>query len=112
MGQITVFNTVKGGFRAATPIFAATCLVGLAACVGNISPELKEAPAYSQGYGDGCASARERSKNFGVKSTRDDELFASDKAYEAGWRQGYIACSEPPQTQDLEGADRDNYLGR
>lgn len=56
--------------------------------------ELRDAPGYQAGYGDGCATASEREKSFSTREIRDPYQFDNDKAYRAGWRQGFIECSD------------------
>jgi hypothetical protein len=51
-----------------------------------------EEPGYQAGYGDGCVTASEQDKSFSTKRARDDYQFESDRAYRAGWRQGYLSC--------------------
>ena len=73
------------------PIAAAAVLAG---CTTN--PDilaLQEHPSFHAGYGDGCATSTEEDKSFSTKSTRDAYAFDNDKAYRAGWRQGYLECS-------------------
>ena len=41
---------------------------------------------------DGCVTATEADKSFSTKRERDDFAFERDKAYAAGWRQGYLQC--------------------
>ncbi len=66
----------------------------LAGCTTN--PDilaLQDQPSFHVGYGDGCATSTEEDKSFSTKSTRDAYAFENDKAYRAGWRQGYLECS-------------------
>lgn len=79
----------------------------ISACVGAIltascastSQEsaalLSEEPGFGAGFGDGCATSQEESKSFSTKRNRDEYQFANDRAYRAGWRQGYIECGNP-----------------
>lgn len=57
---------------------------------------LSEEPGFGAGYGDGCATAQETTKSFSTKRTRDDYQFENDRAYRAGWRQGFLQCGETP----------------
>lgn len=66
-------------------------LFALGACAGDYA-RYADAPGYQAGYGDGCVTATEADKSFSTKRQRDDDAFASDKAYAAGWRQGYLQC--------------------
>ncbi len=67
--------------------------IGLAGCASDADLSLAEEPGYQAGYGDGCVTATEEDKSFSTKRQRDDYLFANDRAYAAGWRQGYIQCA-------------------
>lgn len=73
-------------------------LVLLAACATDSG--LSEEPSYVAGYGDGCATAHEQDKSFSTKRVRDVELFESDRAYRAGWRQGWQQCQRPFRKAD------------
>ena len=53
---------------------------------------LAEEPGYQAGYGDGCITATEQDKSFSTKRERDAYAFDNDRAYRAGWRQGYLQC--------------------
>lgn len=54
---------------------------------------LRESPGFQVGYNDGCLTATEENKSFSTKSARDSYAFDNDDAYRAGWRQGYLECS-------------------
>lgn len=73
--------------------------LALSACASD--PELqalREQPSFQVGFGDGCLTANEEDKSFSTKSARDAYAFENDKAYRAGWRQGYLECA--PMTPD------------
>lgn len=74
--------------------FAALALLGLAAsaCASDDALKLADQPGFPAGYGDGCATATEQDKSFSTKRVRDDYMFDNDRAYAAGWRQGYLQC--------------------
>ncbi|OFX00694.1 MAG: hypothetical protein A3E78_11080 [Alphaproteobacteria bacterium RIFCSPHIGHO2_12_FULL_63_12] len=78
-------------------IFAAGAVL-LAACASDSG--LSEEPGYVAGYGDGCATAHEQDKSFSTKRVRDADLFESDRAYRAGWRQGWQQCQSPYRRAD------------
>lgn len=79
----------------AAALFAAGC-----ASSGDLA-ELRESPAFTSGYGDGCATATEEDKSFSTRMTRDAHAFENDKAYRAGWRQGYLECANTtPEAKD------------
>ena len=68
-------------------------LSGLAGCASSEDlRRLSEEPGFVQGFGDGCATAREEDKSFSTKRVRDEYEFENDEAYRAGWRQGYLDC--------------------
>ena len=85
----------------AAALFAAGC-----ASDGDLA-ELRESPGFTAGYADGCATATEEDKSFSTRTTRDTYAFDNDKAYRAGWRQGYLECS----TQTPEAKDGGRILG-
>ncbi len=76
--------------------------LALSACASS-AQLLAEEPSYQAGYGDGCATAIEEDKSFSRKKTRDAYLFENDKAYRAGWRQGYLACGERNAENETDG---------
>lgn len=72
---------------------AAVLFTALAACATDAG--LTEEPGFIAGYGDGCATAQEESKSFSTKRHRDADAFDNDRAYRAGWRQGWQQCKDP-----------------
>jgi hypothetical protein len=79
------------------PVAIAAAIAGCA-----LSPEdqaLRELPSFHVGYGDGCTTSNEEDKSFSTKFERDAYAFDNDQAYRAGWRQGYLECSN--RTQDV-----------
>lgn len=68
----------------------AAVALSLSACASDSG--LSEEPGYVAGYGDGCSTAQEEDKSFSTKRVRDADMFESDEAYRAGWRQGYQQC--------------------
>lgn len=81
------------------PIAAACLFVAAGGCASDETLSLTEQPGYQAGYGDGCVTATEQDKSFSTKRVRDEYLFANDRAYRAGWRQGYLQCggrASPP----------------
>lgn len=79
----------------AAGLFAAAC-----ASSGDLA-ELREMPGFTAGYGDGCTTATEEDKSFSTRRERDAYAFENDKAYRAGWRQGYLECSNTtPEAKD------------
>ncbi|HXI87989.1 MAG TPA: hypothetical protein VNH64_11055 [Parvularculaceae bacterium] len=67
--------------------------LGLPGCASNEVQRLADEPTYEVGYGDGCTTATEEAKSFSTKRARDEYLFKNDRAYRAGWRQGYLECT-------------------
>ncbi|HEY5347357.1 MAG TPA: hypothetical protein VIJ72_04120 [Rhizomicrobium sp.] len=64
----------------------------------------QKTPNYKAGYSDGCASANAQGTDMRRgDQIRDDTLFASDKAYRAGWHTGFAACrsSQSPAPTSL-----------
>jgi len=74
-------------------IAAAFAVSTLAACATDTG--LTEEPGFAAGYGDGCATAQEEDKSFSTKRHRDADAFDRDRAYRAGWRQGWQQCKDP-----------------
>lgn len=73
---------------------AIALIAGLAAgCASDETLELSQEPSFQAGYGDGCKTATEEDKSFSTERARDDYLFENDRAYRAGWRQGYLQCT-------------------
>ena len=66
-------------------------LLALGGCAGRDS-SLSEDPNYSIGYSDGCTSGNAQVTGFKSTIRRDEGLWDSSKAYQAGWRDGYGAC--------------------
>lgn len=61
-------------------------------CASSETLGLADEPSFQAGYGDGCVTSSEEEKSFSTKRERDEYMFANDRAYRAGWRQGYIQC--------------------
>lgn len=79
-------------------VLCAAAAIVLGACASDSG--LAEEPGYVAGYGDGCATAHELEKSFSTKRVKDDYQFDNDRAYRAGWRQGYQQCQRPYRTTD------------
>lgn len=62
----------------------------LAACAS--SSEYKDEPNYQIGYSQGCSSATNMVPGDKSTITRDEDAYARDKAYRAGWKKGFNAC--------------------
>ncbi len=91
-------------------IAAAATLAALAACATDSG--LSEEPGFVAGFGDGCATAQEEDKSFSTARHRDGDAFDSDKAYRAGWRQGWQQCKDPtgrPSDGGLVLGDEDRF---
>lgn len=76
----------------AWPAITVSLLIAIAGCASGDALALAEEPTFQAGYGDGCVTASEDDKSFSTTRVRDDYLFDADRAYRAGWRQGYIQC--------------------
>jgi len=83
------------------PVFAASALI-LSGCASSLEAQaLRDAPGFQAGYGDGCITATEDDKSFSTRQERDAYAFDNDKSYRAGWRQGYLECSNRiPEAKD------------
>lgn len=83
---------------------AAGLALSLAACASSEEARrLAEEPGYPQGFGDGCTTAQEEDKSFSKRRSRDEYLFENDKAYRAGWRQGYLECTSQERQDNFGG---------
>lgn len=92
-----VQRSPKGFFpvlKAALAAGGCVLLSLLAGCATGDTAALTAEPAYAAGFGDGCATVREEDKSFSTKRVRDPYQFDNDRAYRAGWRQGYSECGE------------------
>jgi len=78
-------------------VFRTLSIIAIVVMTGCASAQhaaqLREAPGFQAGYGDGCLTASEEDKSFSTKKSRDAYAFDNDEAYRAGWRQGYLECS-------------------
>jgi hypothetical protein len=82
---------------------AVSLLAALSAgCASGDLTALSQEPGFHAGYGDGCLTATEEDKSFSRKGARDEYQFENDRAYRAGWRQGYLQCGGRAQ-QDNDG---------
>jgi hypothetical protein len=95
---------------AASAALGAALLTG---CATDPNVEnLRESPSFQLGYSDGCLTSTEEDKSFSSKSSRDAYSFKNDKAYRAGWRQGYFECSSRIPDSNNGGrvlGERDDY---
>ncbi|MBB5518244.1 hypothetical protein [Amphiplicatus metriothermophilus] len=71
-----------------------------AGCASQEALRLSQEPTWQVGYGDGCVTATEEDKSFSTKRARDAYLFDNDRAYRAGWRQGYLQCGGRASNSD------------
>jgi hypothetical protein len=53
---------------------------------------MRNTPNFKSGYADGCATANAQGVNYGRDTTRDTQLYQTDKAYRAGWAAGVSSC--------------------
>ena len=87
------------GARPVLRFSIAAALFALAAACASDSG-LSEEPTFVAGYGDGCSTAHEQEQSFSTKRYRDADLFKNDRAYRAGWRQGWQQCQSPYRQVD------------
>ena len=77
-------------------LLLALMLLPLAGCglfTSKATRALRASPDYKAGYADGCSSAGGPGANPREDSqVRDDQAFATNRAYRAGWRSGFGAC--------------------
>ncbi|MEO0397985.1 MAG: hypothetical protein AAF224_01025 [Pseudomonadota bacterium] len=83
----------------------------MAGCATQDTLALKEDPAYTRGFSDGCVTAEEEDKSFSTKRVRDAYEFDNSRAYRAGWRQGHIECQNPMQEIETGGRILGNEPG-
>ena len=74
--------------------FSVLCVLATfaAGCASESVIGLQNEAEWPLGYADGCETAEQRSRLFSTRVVRDEELFESNRAYAAAWRQGYLAC--------------------
>ncbi len=78
-------------------------VLGVAGCATSAETRLlAEEPNFTRGFADGCITGRETDKSFSTKRERDAYLFDNDKAYRAGWRQGFLECGDPEERRDRD----------
>jgi len=75
-------------------------LIAVAACESTTKPAV-DGPYFTQGFSDGCRTAEARRAAFDNRSFRNDELFAAQPSYQAGWRQGFREC-QPAGIQPVQ----------
>lgn len=75
--------------RAAT---IALCCLALALTGCASSSAYKDEPNYQIGYSQGCSSATNMVPGDASTITRDENAYANDDAYRAGWKKGFNAC--------------------
>jgi len=51
-------------------------------------------PIYSNGYRDGCESARAQLHIAGATARKDVKLFVANNQYSRGWEEGYDECMQ------------------
>ena len=69
-------------------------LVTLAACVSERDALIEQgfAPAYAEGYDDGCASGSAAAGGLFDDPRKDAERYATDTQYTQGWDAGFAKC--------------------
>jgi hypothetical protein len=78
-------------------MLAAAIAFGLLACSTTEQPT---GPSYAPGFADGCASASAEAATIPRQARRDEQLYAKDPDYRAGWISGHASCrmdSGPPR---------------
>lgn len=88
---------------------AISALVGLSGCAEGVSQEILDSPDYQAGHTDGCTTARDQSKGFKARVTRDESIFETNESYSIGWRMGFSACGGRGGNQ--RAFDDDNWYG-
>ena len=87
-------------------VFSILGLLLLGACSTEIDPALQKEPTFVQGYSDGCATANTGVSDFKNALKRNDDLYDQDKAYKAGWNDGYSSCGGNMSTdKDVFGSE-------
>jgi hypothetical protein len=69
-------------------------LVTLAACVSERDALIEQgfAPAYAEGYDDGCASGSAAAGGLFAEPRKDAGRYATDTQYTQGWDAGFAKC--------------------
>ena len=94
-------------------VFAAA--LSLAGC-GIIFPNARHRAArnsegFQAGYSDGCASANSQNTSYRHEEIRDQEAYAHDKNYRAGWGSGMYNCRTATTHDPSKGPIPDNEPG-
>lgn len=102
-------------------VIALLLILPLGACGLFVSKEtraLRKSPDYRAGYSDGCNSAYDpgADKSRDTNVVRDDAMYRTNRAYQAGWRTGLNACRSSGNTSyagvpDNAGPIRDRNPG-
>ncbi len=71
------------------PVLAAAVLPLLLGCA---MPEKDRSPTYELGFSQGCASAAAAGPGLPREPQRNEELYAKDPDYRAGWASGNAQC--------------------
>lgn len=75
------------------PFFLLSLLAGCALFESPAERALRRSPDFRAGYSDGCASANASGANPREEGGRQDaDAFAGNRAYRAGWNEGFSAC--------------------
>lgn len=90
-------------------VLALSALLALSGCAKGVSQEILDSPDYQAGHTDGCITARDQSKGFKAKVTRDESIFETNESYSIGWRMGFSACGG--RGGNHRAFDDDNWYG-
>jgi hypothetical protein len=64
--------------------------LALAACTTTTAN--RDSAEYQAGYADGCATGGARASRIAQEPQRDENLYANNADYRAGWASGYNVC--------------------
>jgi hypothetical protein len=87
---------------------ALATIMALAACTSTREAlvERGRAPAYAQGYDDGCASGKAAGGGLFSEAQKDADSYASDSQYTQGWDAGFAKCKRDQEVMTREARER------
>ena len=104
------FKRLEGPMNGTLAVGVATLLVAVAqlsSCASQSgAPRAQDrSPAYSEGFGDGCASGRASRGSLANWERKNVSRFDSDKQYAQGWSDAFDQCAHE-QTQTMAAGGR------
>jgi hypothetical protein len=95
--------------RLQAPLAALIAGVALAACTSTRDALVARgyAPAYAEGYEDGCASGKADAGGLVAQAQQDQQRYAaSDSDYAKGWDAAFAKCRSEEQQMEIDARNR------